>query len=72
MAVTVGHGVSGDNNSETLAKFSSWVEDGEARSTRMKIVAWAKHAPQPYDRDAYQGLYQDPTRTSVEPHVKFI
>ena len=65
-------GVSEYNNSETLAKFSSWVEDGEVLVDADEIVAWAKQHPQPYDRDAYQGLYQDPTGTSVEPHVKFI
>ena len=42
-----------------------WVDEDEIR-------AWAERHPQPYKRDAYQGLYQDPTGTSLEPHVKLI
>jgi glutamate synthase domain-containing protein 2 len=65
-------GVSEYNNSETLHKFSSWVEDGEVLVDEDEIRAWAKDHPQPYQRDAYQGAYQDPTGTGDEPHVKFI
>jgi glutamate synthase domain-containing protein 2 len=32
----------------------------------------AEANPQPYNRDSYQGNYQDPTGTIDEPHVKFI
>jgi len=65
-------GVSEYNNSETLPRFSSWVEDGEVRVDEDEIAEWAKTHPQPYQRDAYQGAYQDPTGTSDEPHVKLI
>jgi glutamate synthase domain-containing protein 2 len=65
-------GISEYNNSETLHKFSSWVEDGKVLVDEDEIRAWAKDHPQPYQRDAYQGAYQDPTGTSDEPHVKFI
>ncbi len=65
-------GVSEYNNSETLPKFDAWVEEGEVRVDEDEIRAWARQHPQPFDRDAYQGLYQDPTGTSLEPHVKFI
>jgi len=65
-------GVSEYNNSETLHRFETWVEDGKVFVDQDEIAAWAKTHPQPYDRDAYQGLYQDPTGTVDEPHVKFI
>jgi len=65
-------GVSEYNNSETLPKFSSWVEDGEVLVDEDEISAWVKKHPQPYDRDAYQGLYQDHDGIPIEPHVKLI
>ncbi len=65
-------GVSGYDNSETLSKFEAWVEDGQVFVDEDEIVAWRRQHPQPYQRDAYQGLYQDMTGTPVEPHVKFI
>jgi glutamate synthase domain-containing protein 2 len=37
-----------------------------------EVAAWEKDNPQPYKRDSYQGLYQDHTGTSDEPHVKLI
>ena len=65
-------GVSQYNNSETLPKFSAWVEDGEVVVDEDEIAAWAASHPQPFDRDAYQGEYQDPTGTADEPYVKYI
>ncbi len=65
-------GVSEYKNSETLPKFNSWVEDGDVLVDEDEITAWAQKHPQPYQRDAYQGLFQDPTGTADEPHVKFI
>jgi glutamate synthase domain-containing protein 2 len=65
-------GISEYNNSETLQKFSAWLEDGEVYVDADEIAAWAKEHPQPYQRDAYQGAYQDPTDTVDEPHVKLI
>jgi nitrite reductase/ring-hydroxylating ferredoxin subunit len=65
-------GVSEYNNSETLHKFSSWVDDGKVLVDADEIEAWAGDHPQPYQRDTYQGAYQDPTGTADEPHVKFI
>jgi len=37
-----------------------------------EIAQWAKKHPQPFDRNSYQGAYQDPTGTKDEPYVKFI
>ena len=65
-------GVSEYNNSETLPKFNAWIEDGQVLVDEDEIAAWAKQHPQPYNRDAYQGLYQDPNGIPIEPHVKFI
>ena len=65
-------GISEYNNTETLPKFNAWIEGGEVFVDEDEIAAWAKAHPQPYDRDAYQGAYQDPTGTADEPYVKFI
>ena len=65
-------GVSEYKNSETLPKFNAWVEDDQVFVDEEEIADWAKKHPQPYKRDAYQGLYQDPTGTVDESHVKFI
>ena len=65
-------GVSEYNNSETLPKFEAWVENGEVFVDEDEVTTWAKTHPQPYNRGAYQGLYQDPTGTADEPYVKYI
>ena len=65
-------GVSEYNHSETLPKFDAWVEDGQVFVDEDGIAAWAREHPQPFKRDAYQGVYQDPTGTADEPYVKFI
>ncbi len=65
-------GISEYNNSETLAKFTAWIEDGNVLVDEDEIRAWSEQNPQPYKRDAYQGNYQDHTGTQDEPHVKFI
>jgi len=65
-------GISQYNNSETLPKFNAWLEDGQVFVDEDQIAAWVADHPQPYNRDAYQGLFQDPTGTVDEPHVKFI
>ncbi len=65
-------GVSAYNNSETLPKFTAWIEDGRVCVDEDEVTAWGLAHPQPYDRDAYQGVYQDPTGTADEPHVHLI
>jgi len=65
-------GVSEYNNSETLPKFDAWIEDGHVRVDQDAIEVWAKKHPQPYNREAYQGAYRDPTGTADEPYVKLI
>jgi glutamate synthase domain-containing protein 2/nitrite reductase/ring-hydroxylating ferredoxin subunit len=65
-------GVSEYNNNEALPLFNSWLEDGKVWVDEDEIAAWEKEHPQPYDRNSYQGVYQDPTGTVDEPYVKFI
>ncbi|MDJ0523097.1 MAG: glutamate synthase-related protein [Planctomycetota bacterium] len=66
-------GVSEYDNSEVLPKFNAWVEDGSVFVDQDEIAAWAEANPQPYQRDTYQGLYQDHSKGSpAEPHVKLI
>lgn len=65
-------GISEYQNKEVLPKFSAWVEDGKVVVDEEEIAAWADQHPQPYKRDSYQGVYQDPTGTVDEPYVKLI
>jgi len=65
-------GVSEYDNSEILHKFSAWVEDGKVMVDEEEITAWAEDNPQSWQRDQYQGAYQDPTGTPDEPHVGYI
>ena len=65
-------GVSSYNSSERLHKFSAWVEEGGVWVDQDEIAAWEKDNPQAYDRDSYQGQYQDLHGAPVEPYVKFI
>ncbi|MEM7643861.1 MAG: glutamate synthase-related protein [Pseudomonadota bacterium] len=57
-------GVSAYANEEKLPKFTSWIEGDEVLVDEDEIAAWAKDNPQPFNRDAYLGLYAD---TSHDP-----
>ena len=65
-------GISAYNNDERLHRFASWVEDGELMVDADEILTWEKDNPQPYDRSAYQGAWQDHHGTPDEPHVGLI
>lgn len=65
-------GISEYKNSEQLHKFNAWLEGDEVLVDVDEIEAWVNEHPQPYNRDSYQGLFQDPTGTVDEPHVKLI
>ena len=65
-------GVSSYDNRERLNRFTSWLEDDELLVDADEIAAWATEHPQPFDRQAYQGTYQDPHGTAAEPHVRLI
>jgi len=65
-------GVSAYNPTERLARFRCWVEAGQLWVDEEEIAAWAEEHPQPYDREAYQGLYKDIHGTPEEPHSRYI
>lgn len=65
-------GVSEYNNSETLPKFQSWVEDGDVWVNEDEISQWGIANPQPFNREDYQGAFQDPHGCAEEPEVKLI
>ena len=62
-------GISEYNNTERIHRFTSWLEDGRLFVDSDEIEAWERDNPQPYDRDAFQGAYQDLHGTPDEPHV---
>lgn len=59
-------GISEYANEEQLPKFSSWVEDDEVCVDADEISAWAQKNPQPFNRDAYLGLYADTSHGTAE------
>jgi glutamate synthase domain-containing protein 2/nitrite reductase/ring-hydroxylating ferredoxin subunit len=62
-------GVSSYNNAEALPKFQSWIEAGEVLVDQDEIDGWAEENPQPFNRDAYLGLYADTSHgTAEEPY----
>ena len=65
-------GVSSYNPQERLQRFSSWIKDGKVWVDEDEIKEWLIDNPQPYNRDAYQGLYKDIHGTPDEPHTDYI
>ncbi len=65
-------GVSSYNNSECLDKFTAWVDGDDVCVDADEIALWALENPQPYNRDAYQGAYQDVHGAPEEPHTSTI
>ncbi|MEO0560353.1 MAG: glutamate synthase-related protein [Bacteroidota bacterium] len=62
-------GVSEYANDEALPKFTSWVEGDAILVDADEIHDWASENPQPFNRDAYLGLYADTSHgTAEEPH----
>lgn len=63
-------GISAYNDTEQLRRFTSWVDDtGAVMVDTDEIAAWVLEHPQPYDREAYQGAFQDPHGAPEEPFV---
>jgi glutamate synthase domain-containing protein 2 len=62
-------GISAYNNEEQLQKFTAWVEGDGVFVDADEIAAWEHEHPQPYDRDAYLGQFQDPHGSDDEPFV---
>ncbi|NQV51417.1 MAG: Rieske 2Fe-2S domain-containing protein, partial [Candidatus Marinimicrobia bacterium] len=65
-------GISSYNPEEQLHRFSAWIENGKIWVDEAQISAWEVLNPQAYDRDAYQGLYQDIHGGPEEPHAQYI
>ncbi len=67
-------GVSEYNNAEALKKFSAWVDEADdaVYVDAAEVKAWQREHPQPYNRQAYLGLYADPSGTADEPHNRYI
>lgn len=65
-------GISAYNNDEQLEKFASWIDGDQLMVDADEISAWERSHPQPYNRDAYQGAYQDVHGAPEEPHVGLI
>ena len=65
-------GVSSYNPEEKLHRFQSWVEDGGVWVDEDEVSAWEVENPQAYDRETYQGLYQDHHGGPEEPHYQYI
>ncbi len=59
-------GISEYNNEEALPRFEAWVEDGQVWVDEAAVAAFAADHPQPYRRDEYLGLYQDPSHGIAE------
>jgi glutamate synthase domain-containing protein 2/nitrite reductase/ring-hydroxylating ferredoxin subunit len=65
-------GISEYSNDEKLHRFAAWIENGGIWVDEDEIAEWERQNPQPFDRDAYQGSYQDPHGTPEEPFVGLI
>lgn len=67
-------GISEYNNDEALEKFSAWIDHGDdaVYVDETEIRNWAAHHPQPWDRDSYQGLYNDLKGAPEEPRNAYI
>jgi len=59
-------GVSEYANDEKLPKFTSWIEGGKVLVDEDEIAAWGQDNPQPFNRDAYLGLYADTSHGTAE------
>ena len=65
-------GVSSYDNNDRLAPFASWVDGDDLLVDLDEVRLWEKEHPQPFDRAAFQGTYQDPHGDPAEPHVALI
>ncbi len=62
-------GVSEYNNDESLKKFSAWIDikTDAVYVDEDEVALWAQQHPQPWKREAYQGLYADSSGAPEEP-----
>ncbi len=59
-------GVSEYANEEALPRFNSWIDGDDVLVDADEIDAWAQKNPQPFDREAYLGLYADTSHGTPE------
>lgn len=59
-------GVSAYANDEKLPKFRAWIDGDDVFVDPDEINAWAEDNPQPFNRDAYLGLYADTSHGTAE------
>ncbi|MEZ5023924.1 MAG: glutamate synthase-related protein [Chitinophagales bacterium] len=65
-------GVSAYNNEEVLQKFTTAIQGGDVYVDEDDIAAFQEEHPQPFDRDAYLGLYADTHAQPTEPYNSLI
>jgi glutamate synthase domain-containing protein 2 len=65
-------GVSEYDNHEVLHRFEASRDGDDVVVDADEVARFSEAHPQPYDRDAYQGAYQDPKGTPDEPWVRLI
>ncbi len=65
-------GVSEYDNAEALHKFKAWIEDDQVCVDADEIGEWHDANPQPFDREAYLGDYQDTGSEPAEPYAGLI
>ncbi len=67
-------GVSAYSNKEALNRFCAWidVEADVVTVDESEVARWAETHPQPYDRDAYLGNYDDVHGVAAEPFNRAI
>ncbi|MGI9512963.1 MAG: glutamate synthase-related protein [Anderseniella sp.] len=66
-------GVSAYANDEALPKFACWIDGDDVLVDEDEIADWALENPQPFNREAYLGLYADTAHgTAEEPYNSLI
>lgn len=65
-------GISEYNNDEALHKFEAEIKDGWVWVDEDEVVKFLIEHPQPFDREAYQGIYADTHPEPTEPYTGYI
>ena len=65
-------GISEYNNDEQLHKFQEYIDGDSLQIDENEIVAFETEHPQPFDRSAYLGAYQDTHPEETEPYTGYI
>lgn len=65
-------GISEYNNNEQLHKFQEYIEGDSLKVDENEVQAFETEHPQPFDRDAYLGAYQDTHPEDTEPYTGYI